>query len=95
MGIKTLYQAVFNFLRTKLSRVQFVMVIATLVGFFSGLVAVLLKSKVHRLQHWVQDVSFHRYAYLLFPAIGPIITVFVNRGFFSPSILRKSLSAPS
>jgi len=79
MGFKTLYQAVLNFLRTKLSRVQFIMVIATLVGFFSGLVAVLLKTLVHRLQHWVEDVSFHRYAYLLFPAIGLLLTVFILR----------------
>lgn len=88
MGIKTLYQAIPNFLRTKLSRVQFIMVIATLVGFFSGLVAVLLKTLVHRLQHWVENVSFHRYAYLLFPAIGLLITVLVIRYLFGGHIER-------
>lgn len=86
MGIKASYQAVINFLRTKLSRVQFVMLIATIVGFFSGLVAVLLKSIVHRLQHLVEDISFHRYAYLLFPAIGLIITVFIIRYFLGGQI---------
>lgn len=88
MGIKFFYQTVLNLLRTKLSRVQFVMVIATIVGFFSGLVAVLLKTLVHRLQHWVENVSFHRYAYLLLPAIGLVLTVFVIRYFFGGQLER-------
>ncbi len=88
MGFKILYQAILNFLRTKLSRVQFIMVIATLVGFFSGLVAVLLKTIVHRLQHWLEDISFHRYAYLLFPVIGLLITVFIIRYLFGGQIER-------
>jgi len=106
MGIKASYQAIINFLRTKLSRVQFVMLIATLVGFFSGLVAVLLKTMVHRLQNWVEDISFHRYAYLLFPTIGLVITVFIIRYFFRgklekgiamvlKAIARKSSFIPS
>lgn len=86
MGIKFLYQSILNFLRTKLSKVQFIMVIATLVGFFSGLVAVLLKTLVHRLQHWVENVSIHRYAYLLFPTIGLVITVFIVRYFLGKQI---------
>lgn len=88
MGIKTLYQAILNFFRTRLSRVQFIMVIATLVGFFSGLVAVLLKTIVHRLQHWVEGISFHEYAYLLFPAIGLLVTVLIVRFFFGGQIER-------
>lgn len=88
MGIKSLYQSILNFLRAKLSRVQFIMVIATLVGFFSGLVAVLLKTLVHRLQHWVENISFHRYAYLLFPAIGLLITVILIRYLFGGHIER-------
>ncbi len=82
MNIKTSYQAIINFLRTRLSRVQFIMLIAILVGFFSGLIAVLLKTIVHRLQHWVENNSFHQYAYLLFPAVGLIIAVFIVRYFF-------------
>ena len=82
MVFKSLYQSIVNFLRTKLSRAQFIMVIATLTGFVSGLVAVLLKTLVHHLQHWVEGISFNRYAYLLFPAIGIIITVFIVRYFF-------------
>ncbi|HRG82804.1 MAG TPA: chloride channel protein [Chitinophagaceae bacterium] len=88
--IKILYQTILNFLRTKLSRVQFIMVIATLVGLFSGLVAVLLKTLVHRLQYWVENISFHQYAYLLFPAIGllfsGIIIRYAFKGFYERGI---------
>ncbi|MDZ4793938.1 MAG: chloride channel protein [Bacteroidota bacterium] len=82
MGIKKLYQYIASFLRTRLSRVQFIMVIATLVGFASGITAVLLKTIVHRLQHEVESISFHRYAYLLFPMIGLLLVVFITRYFF-------------
>lgn len=73
--LKRLYQYIILFLRTKLSRVQYIMVIATLVGLASGLMAVLLKTLVHYLQHWIQDISISRFAYLLFPVIGLLITV--------------------
>lgn len=86
MGIKFLYQAGLNFLRTKLNRVQFIMVVATVVGFLSGLVAVLLKTLVHYLQHWVENISFYRYAYLIFPAIGLLISVIIIRYFFGGQI---------
>jgi CIC family chloride channel protein len=62
------------------------MVIATIVGFVSGLTAVLLKTLVHHLQGWVENISFHRYAYLLFPAIGLVVTVFIIRYFFGGEI---------
>lgn len=82
MAVKKLYQLLFNYLRTKLSRVQFIIVIATLVGFASGLLAVLLKTLVHYLQHWIEEIPVNRFAYLLFPAIGIILTVFIVRHFF-------------
>ncbi|MEO6613266.1 MAG: chloride channel protein [Chitinophagaceae bacterium] len=88
MGVKETYQVVINFLRTKLSRVQFIMLIATIVGFISGLVAVLLKTIVHRLQHGVENISFHRYAYLLFPTIGLLITALIIRYFFKGQLER-------
>ncbi|WP_462254473.1 chloride channel protein [Ferruginibacter sp.] len=86
--IKLLYSAVINFLRTRLSRVQFVMVIATLVGFTSGLIAVLLKSLVHFIQHAIEKIPVNRFAYLLFPAVGLLITVFIIRYFFGGQIER-------
>ncbi len=84
--IKRFYQIVINYLRTKLSRVQFIMVIATLTGFASGLLAVLLKTLVHYLQHWIEEIPETRFAYLLFPAIGLLITVFIIRHFFGGHI---------
>lgn len=86
--IKLLYSAVINLLRTRLSRVQFVMVIATLVGFISGLIAVLLKSLVHFIQQAIEKIPVNRFAYLLFPAVGLLITVFIIRHFFGGQIER-------
>jgi len=81
--LKRLYQYIILFLRTKLSRVQYIMVIATLVGLASGLMAVLLKTLVHYLQHWIQDISISRFAYLLFPVIGLLITVILVNYLFN------------
>src|SRR5450432_263284 len=86
MRIKTLYQYIIQFLRTKLSRVQLIMLIATLTGFASGLAAVLLKTLVLYLQHWIEGIPVNRFAYLLFPAIGLVITVFIIRRFFGGQI---------
>lgn len=81
--LKRLYQYIILFLRTKLSRVQYIMVVATLVGLASGLIAVLLKTLVHYLQHWIQDISISRFAYLLFPIIGLVITVILVNYLFN------------
>ena len=62
------------------------MVIATMAGLASGLVAVLLKTLVHYLQHWITEIPVSRFAYLLFPAIGLLITVFIIRNFFGGQI---------
>lgn len=62
------------------------MLIATLVGFAAGLLAVLLKTLVHYLQHWIEEIPVTRFAYLLFPAIGLVITVFIIRHFFGGHI---------
>jgi CIC family chloride channel protein len=65
---------------------QFMMVIATLTGLASGLVAVLLKTLVHYIQHWIKEIPVSNLAYLLFPAIGLILTVFIVRHFFGGQI---------
>jgi len=62
------------------------MVIATLTGFISGLLAVLLKTIVHYLQHWIKEIPVTPFAYLLFPAIGLLITIFIIRHFFGGQI---------
>ncbi|MBC7511433.1 MAG: chloride channel protein [Ferruginibacter sp.] len=84
--IKLFYQVIINYLRTKLSRMQFIMVIATLVGFVSGMVAVLLKTLVHVIQRWIEQIPATRFAWLLFPAAGLLITVFIVKYFFSGHI---------
>ena len=88
MGVKGIYQVILNFFRSKLSRVQFIMVIATLVGFCSGLIAVLLKTLVHRVQYWVEHFTFNQYAYLVFPAIGLLATAIIIRYVFGGRIER-------
>ena len=65
---------------------QFLMVIATLTGFVSGMVAVLLKTLVHFIQRGIEVIPVTRFAYLLFPAIGLLITVFIVKRFFGGHI---------
>lgn len=81
--IKLLYQHIIQFFRIKLSRVQFIMLIATLTGLASGLVAVLLKILVHYLKHWIEEIPVGKFAFLLFPTIGLVITVFIIRYFYN------------
>jgi len=85
-SVKKIYQFFISYLRTKLTRVQFVMVIATLVGLVSGLAAVLLKTLVHYLQHWIESIPVGGYLYLLFPALGLVLCVFLVRQFFGGQI---------
>ena len=54
-----------------------------LVGFGSGMVAVLLKTLVHFVRHWIEQIPVWRFSYLLFPTIGLIITVFIVQYFFA------------
>ncbi len=62
------------------------MLVATLVGLFSGLTAVFLKTLVHYLQHWIQDADVSRFSYLLFPVIGLLLTVLIVKLFFQSHI---------
>ncbi|MEO6314321.1 MAG: chloride channel protein [Chitinophagaceae bacterium] len=85
-SVKSLYQLLINQLRVRVTRVQFIMLIATLTGIVSGLVAVLLKTLVHYVQVWVQEIPVSRFAYLLFPGLGLVLTVFIIRHFFGKEI---------
>lgn len=84
--IKQAYQFIIHSLRTRLTRVQYIMLVATLTGLFSGLAAVLLKSTVHYLQEWIKEIHVSRFAFLLFPVIGLVLTVLVIRLFFHSHI---------
>jgi chloride channel protein, CIC family len=84
--LKKLYQYIIQYLLTRISRVQYIMVIATLVGLFSGLTAVLLKTIVHHIQQWIKTIPVSDFAYLLFPVIGLLLTVWVIQKFFGGHI---------
>lgn len=81
--VKQLYQYIMLYLRTKITRVQYIMIIATLTGLFSGLAAVLLKSLVHFLQVSITEMQVSRFAYLAFPVLGLLATALVIRYFFN------------
>ncbi|MFD2921640.1 chloride channel protein [Terrimonas rubra] len=84
--IKQVYQYILYLLRERLSRVQFIMIAAAIVGLISGLVAVALKTLVHYLQHWIESIPLSPFAYLFFPCLGLLITVFIIRHFFGSKI---------
>ena len=86
--LKKLYQYIILYLRTRVSRVQYIMIIATLVGLASGLTAVLLKTLVHHLQVWIKEIDVSRHTYLLFPVIGLVITIAIVKLFFGGHIER-------
>jgi chloride channel protein, CIC family len=79
---KPLYQAISNYLTTRLNRVQYIMFVATIVGLVSGLAAVLMKTLVHHLQKSIEDIPVSRFSYLLFPTIGLLATVLIIRFMF-------------
>jgi len=84
--IRQIYASITSLLRTRLSRIQYIMLVATLVGFVSGLIAVLLKSLVHFLQHLAAHIPLSKFAYLLFPVAGLLLTVFIVNYFLGGQI---------
>ncbi len=63
------------------------MVAASIAGLISGLAAVGLKTLVHYLQYWIESIGIG-FAYLFFPAIGLLVTVFIIHRFFKGQIER-------
>tara|TARA_B110000046_G_scaffold48630_1_gene53899 strand:- start:6557 stop:8380 length:1824 start_codon:yes stop_codon:yes gene_type:complete len=63
---------------------QFVLILSVLIGFSSGLIAVALKNAVHFIQSLLEPNklnTYENYLYLIYPAIGIIITVLIVRYF--------------
>src|SRR5438094_8860568 len=85
--IKYIYQFLTEMLRVRLNKAQFVIYVSILVGLASGLVSVLLKKLVHYLQQRIQNIPAPP-AYLIFPAIGLVLTVFITNRFFHGSFKR-------
>lgn len=76
------YQNALHYLRTKLSRVQYIILTATLVGFVSGAMAVLLKKSVVQVERVVQGFSGKEYLFILCPAAGLLLTTWIIQRFF-------------
>ncbi len=74
----------------KLNEKQFLIFSSILVGVSAGLAAVVLKIFVHAISKYVvEDNIFHfssKYLYLLMPAVGLCITVFIVHRFFKGSL---------
>ncbi|MBN8859848.1 MAG: chloride channel protein [Sphingobacteriales bacterium] len=77
--IKRSYQYLSHLLRTRLSKVQYMMVVSVMVGFASGIAAVLMKTLVHYVHGWIELIPDFKYSYFLLPALGLLITfIFVK-----------------
>lgn len=84
--LKTAYSSLFMYLREKVNRVQYIMIVASLVGLCSGLVAVLLKTAVHYIERWISEIPLSRFSYLLFPGLGLLLTVIIIHKFYGGHI---------
>ncbi len=68
---------------------NFILVIAGLIGIFSGLAAVTLKTVVHTIIHYLElnlDLFGFNYLYLGYPLIGIILTVIVSKYLFRENL---------
>ncbi|QHS57395.1 chloride channel protein [Mucilaginibacter sp. 14171R-50] len=86
-GLKTAksYEVIFNWLRTKLSHSQFLILSGILVGFTAGLAGVILKLLVHYIHFIITNkVHFSRQLifYGLFPVMGITLTALIVKYFF-------------
>ncbi|MBC6400674.1 MAG: chloride channel protein [Ekhidna sp.] len=64
---------------------NFLLIIAGLIGVFSGLAAVILKSAVHELMKYLEislNLFGFNYLYLVYPFIGIILTVIISKYLF-------------
>ncbi len=86
--LKKIYQYFSQLLRERLSNVQYMMVVSVIVGFTSGMAAVVLKYTVHYVQRWIERLSVFHFSNLLFPAIGLLLTVFLIRNFLGGALER-------
>lgn len=84
--IRNQFNRLFQFARLRLTRVQYVMGMAVLVGLASGLTAVLLKTMVHYLQRVIENATISRFFYLLFPVFGILLSVIIVQKFFQGRI---------
>ncbi len=84
--LKQPYVAIVRYLRARLNRMQYILLVALLTGLVSGLLAVCLKLLVHYVQEWVTRAHFWRFAYLFLPLLGLFAVVWLVRRFFGGRI---------
>ncbi|SNS52494.1 chloride channel protein, CIC family [Ekhidna lutea] len=68
---------------------NFLLITAGLIGLFSGLAAVILKSAVHAIIHYLElnlNLFGFNYLYLGYPLVGILLTVFVAKYLFKESL---------
>lgn len=80
--LKQVYQFFFFYLKEKLPRSQYLVLIAMIIGFVAGMSAVIMKTVVHKLQHFVSDQHVFSYGYIVFPTIGIALCTFIVHHFF-------------
>lgn len=86
MKNKLINTNILQYLRTKLNRIQILMLMATITGLASGLMAVLLKTIVHQLQYRIEEFKFSHIASLLLPTLGLLLTVLIVHKLFGGKI---------
>jgi CIC family chloride channel protein len=108
MRILYSHELIINWLHSKLSSKQFLMLSSVLVGITAGLTAVLLKTLVHYIHLAIvynYHFRFQYYLYLIFPLIGILLTVYIVKQLLNGklgkgtanilhSIVRKSAFLP-
>ncbi len=85
---KNILLRVLAFLRPKLNRVQYIIVIAIGAGLSAGLTAVFLKTGVHFIYTRLTALPVSSLATLLLPTLGLLLTVWVTRRFFRSGLER-------
>lgn len=85
--LKHIYQILAEQIRSKINKAQYIIFVAVLTGVASGLIAVLLKKSVHYVQRWIQAIPAPP-LYLIFPAIGLVIVVYLTNRFFNGAFER-------
>jgi CIC family chloride channel protein len=81
--------------QSKISNKNFLIIAAVLVGILAGLAASLLKGITHKIEHFLQtdlQWQYKYYLYLLFPAIGILLSVIYVRRFIKKGKFETGLT---
>ena len=71
-----------EWLRKRVSKIQYIIITAIVTGFVSGMMAVLLKTAVRQVEKVVQHFSGRQFLFLLCPAVGLLLTTWIIQRFF-------------